>query len=273
MTTGPATTVAHLIYERRPAGLTLGALAPDLRALHPGMPPLIHENRRLNGSRALIDHPIGRIVLDLSEIAGPGGRPATCLTIALGHRPGVRADPPDDADHDGSCRQLAARIAVRHPPMATHRHHAPDALRPDLIERLLSRLPPLAGPTPTEVELTLARILDPGPAPAPLILANDPGPLADPQLAEAARIRTALFQQDAERPSTALRLAAHTINATMIVIAMPVGMAAMTYTMLRGENLTASARMMALLAWPSAPAMRACCRSPNCPPGPSWCES
>jgi hypothetical protein len=245
MTTGPATTVAHLIYERRPAGLTLGALASDLRVLHPDMPPLIHEHRRLNGSRALIDHPMGRIVLDLSETIGPG-RPRACLTVAIGQRPGPRSDLAPRPDLDHSSRVLVERIASRHRPLATHWHFTSEALRPPLIELLLARLPNALA-VEDAAEATLAQVLDPQPAPAALIPANDPGPLADPQVDEAARIRTALFQPDPDRPTTALRLAAHTINATMIVIAMPVGMAAMTYTMLRGENLTASARMLALL--------------------------
>ena len=43
-------------------------------------------------------------------------------------------------------------------------------------------------------------------------------------------------------------LATHALNCTLLVVYMPVGAAMMTYSMLRGENFSASARAMALTA-------------------------
>ncbi len=47
--------------------------------------------------------------------------------------------------------------------------------------------------------------------------------------------------------SVPLRLACHAINATVMVLVLPVGAAMMIYALLRGENLNASARMLALM--------------------------
>jgi hypothetical protein len=67
---------------------------------------------------------------------------------------------------------------------------------------------------------------------------------------DAARIRAALYppEEDVvdERPSTQMRLAIHAMNATMIVALLPVGAAVMTYSILRGEDLRLSGRMLAL---------------------------
>ena len=46
--------------------------------------------------------------------------------------------------------------------------------------------------------------------------------------------------------STQMRLAAHCMNATLILVWAPLGAAVMTYTVLKGENMRLSARMMAV---------------------------
>lgn len=58
---------------------------------------------------------------------------------------------------------------------------------------------------------------------------------------ELARVRTALYPAPTPLPphlvSPQLRLAAHTMNATLIMVALPVGAAMLTYSVLRGENM------------------------------------
>jgi len=58
---------------------------------------------------------------------------------------------------------------------------------------------------------------------------------------ELTRIRTALYPEETPPPphlvSPQLRLAAHTMNATLIMVALPVGAAMLTYSVLRGENM------------------------------------
>lgn len=73
-----------------------------------------------------------------------------------------------------------------------------------------------------------------------------PHPLGE----ETRALRAALCKVDAreaDKLSTPLRLACHAINATLIVIALPVGALMMAYSILRGEDLNTSARMLAII--------------------------
>ncbi|HSF63721.1 MAG TPA: hypothetical protein VLA78_05005 [Paracoccaceae bacterium] len=90
------------------------------------------------------------------------------------------------------------------------------------------------------------------------VLADMPAPRAAPDttpgggsVQELARLRSALYPPEddtraAEQPSPQLRLAAHAMDATLIVVAPPVGAALMTYGLLRGSNLVRSGRAMAV---------------------------
>lgn len=65
------------------------------------------------------------------------------------------------------------------------------------------------------------------------------------------RVRDALYAlpEGAEveaPPTTQIRLAAHAVNATLIVVYLPLGAALMTYSLLRGEDMRMSAQAVAL---------------------------
>lgn len=81
--------------------------------------------------------------------------------------------------------------------------------------------------------------------------ANDRPDLPQAKSAELERLRTALSTApeaaDEGAPySTQMRLAAHCLNATLILVYAPLGAAVMTYSVLRGENMQLSSRMMAV---------------------------
>ncbi len=82
-------------------------------------------------------------------------------------------------------------------------------------------------------------------------IANDTPHVPHPMLKEMKMLREALYAEEAaprtQGLSVQLRLACHAINATLIVIALPVGAAMMTYSVLRGENINTSARMLAII--------------------------
>lgn len=93
------------------------------------------------------------------------------------------------------------------------------------------------------------------PSAAAMDAANDKPDLPLPKSAELARLREALYPvgpeaevQAVEKPvySTQMRLAAHAMNATLIVVYAPLGAAVMTYSILRGEDMRLSGRVMAL---------------------------
>lgn len=86
--------------------------------------------------------------------------------------------------------------------------------------------------------------------------ANDKPDLPLPKSAELARLRDALYPAEPEaevaaldKPahSTQMRLAAHAMNATLIVVYAPLGAAVMTYSLLRGEDMRLSGRVMAIV--------------------------
>jgi hypothetical protein len=117
---------------------------------------------------------------------------------------------------------------------------APLSVRPP---RARLQLPPIPRPVPVAAAA-------PAPAAPAEIVANDRPLLPQPQDVDAARIRAALYPPEDEavddRPSTQMRLAIHAMNATMIVALLPVGAAVMTYSILRGEDLRLSGRMLAI---------------------------
>ena len=80
--------------------------------------------------------------------------------------------------------------------------------------------------------------------------ANDLPDLPRARQQEIARVRAALYMVDPlaalPPPSTQMRLAAHAMNATLIVVWAPLGAAVMTYVLLKGEDMKLSSRMMVL---------------------------
>ncbi|MCF1709665.1 hypothetical protein L0V05_12660 [Tabrizicola sp. J26] len=85
------------------------------------------------------------------------------------------------------------------------------------------------------------------------VAANDRPDLPLPMIDELARLRAALYPEEpvttaeeTARPTTAMRLAVHAMNATLITVYAPVGAAVMTYSILKGEDMRLSGRMMAL---------------------------
>ena len=77
--------------------------------------------------------------------------------------------------------------------------------------------------------------------------ANDRPPTLHPQLDKVRRIRAALYAPTPHGTPVILRLAANAMNATLVAIATPVGAARVTCSLLRGEGLQASARLMAIV--------------------------
>jgi hypothetical protein len=65
---------------------------------------------------------------------------------------------------------------------------------------------------------------------------------------ETEQIRAALYPEDTQTPqqTVRMRLAASTMDITLMVVFLPAGAAMMTYGLMRGGNVTSSARMLAL---------------------------
>ena len=132
-------------------------------------------------------------------------------------------------------------------------------------DRVLRAFPEMAGSTPVsfaekasalktaraereqaEVKRAARKRRDAKPVPP---AANSVPSLPLPQTTELSRVRAALYaqpEQSVEPSRTRMRLAAHTMDATMILVFLPVGAAMLTYSVLKGGNVNASARMMAI---------------------------
>jgi hypothetical protein len=78
--------------------------------------------------------------------------------------------------------------------------------------------------------------------------ANDRPDLPSPRERELARVRHALYPKRgrAQPCSTQMRLAVHCMNATLILVWAPMGVAVMAHSMLRGEDIRLSSRVMAV---------------------------
>jgi len=130
----------------------------------------------------------------------------------------------------------------------------------DMVDHLIATLPSLrmAAPDPSAVadRIMARRVVKragqratPRPAAYPAV-ANDRlafVPLNEPMLDD---LRDALYgQADVDTPprhTAPMRLAVHAMNATLIAVWAPLGAAAMTYSILKGEDMRLSARLMLL---------------------------
>ncbi len=228
------------------------------------------------------DMPDCRILLAWAEVGVR--RPGGCLTVSVGPSPMDQAAP-SRIEHDVLCSRLVERILMRFEPSAVLWCQVPGAVDSEVVDDLADTMPEISAPLPpvdsildslTKTDLQIATrnsearrirslaplprattpqtVAPPQPAKAaqpdkPQAVANDRPHLPKPRNAELARIRTALYPPetaDAPAYSTQMRLAAHCMNATLIVVWAPLGAAVMTYALLRGENMQMSGRLMAV---------------------------
>ena len=191
-----------------------------------------------------------RIVLAWSEDM-INGAPA-CLLVSVGPVPSAQ-DTVDDPAHDALCHRLVDRIQNCYAPDAVLWRHLPLPITADLVDVLTDALPSIndilpAKPKPAPAQLPeLAAAVRMKVRFAP-IQANDAPPLPRPAATELHRVRTALYPpaHACHSETVQMRLAAQAINATLIVVWMPLGVAAMTYSLMSGKDIGFSARMVAM---------------------------
>ncbi|QYK42657.1 MAG: hypothetical protein KF887_05990 [Paracoccaceae bacterium] len=198
---------------------------------------------------AMFDLPTGRIALGWDDRPANGN--LACLLVSVAPRPDV-ATCASPVGHEEMCAQLVRRLHERHPALAIRWLQAAEAPRADLPDALPDGLPPSpgdrAGPEPDVLVDPLPRAAS---AQGGAEAANDRPALPATRSAELARLREALYPANPEelvpaRMNAKLRLAAHAMNATLILVWAPLGAAAMTYAILRGEDMRFSARLVVL---------------------------
>lgn len=219
----------------------------------------------------------------LSYTGDGNGNPAS-LMISVGPGIGGLADPADRRRHDELCHLIAARLKARFSPGRMLWHQVTGPVTPDLIDDLFDRLPDFdvtQKPAATQVRSEAAKVLGAFPESEDLKTvsfaekaraikaakteharatrlaksAQAPDPAnSQPDIRrsinpEMARLRAALYPDPtpgAAQQNVKLRLAASTMDMTLMVVFLPAGAAMLTYSLLKGGNVNASARMMAL---------------------------
>ena len=220
-----------------------------------------------------------RILLAWAEVGRH--RPGGCLTVSVGPSPSELAVH-SRIEHDVLCSRLVERILMRFEPSAVLWCQIKGPVDAEVVDDLAEAVPDMSAPLPpvdsildslTKTDLRIAhhitesrriRTMSPHfPAPAAdttapaarapaahAPTANDQPDLPRPRNAELERVRMALYPPEPQGAipvhSTQMRLAAHCLNATLIVVWAPLGAAVMTYALLRGENMQMSARLMAV---------------------------
>ncbi|MEO6298825.1 MAG: hypothetical protein ABIV25_08655 [Paracoccaceae bacterium] len=228
------------------------------------------------------DMPETRILLAWTELEATGLQ--GCLTVSVGPGPSS-AIQTGDAEHESLCSRLVERIQHRFVPAAVIWRQVEGSIDAELVDGLIDILPDINTILPSidgivesisktdlsksshpetvqqaEVaelqSLPLPKITAAKPTanirPLPDILmpANDVPDLPQIRSEELDRLRKALYPSVAANSipshSTQMRLAAHCLNATLILVWSPLGAAVMTYSILKGEDIRFSSRMMAV---------------------------
>jgi hypothetical protein len=261
------TTIGQLVYDTEPA-VDFPRLVADLEVALAGSEG---GKRRLtfHGDRiAFIDAGSSRVTVAFATDLDEKGGAAVLVTV--GYAPIMDGDLRLARRRSVLARLIAERVAERFPPADTVWTETEDEATPDLVSRLIERL---TADRQSLLETRNARAREKRASPRHFVEPDDlPRMVARIDAALAARRagrpgRAALagggtVQLDisdlaaldrateaanrAGTPSAPMRLAAHMIDATLMVVALPVGAAMMIYSLSRGANLNTSARAMAL---------------------------
>lgn len=252
------TMVGHLLYPEKPS-LNFPRLVAELDAALAGAGAEEWTTTMARDDLAVIDAGTSRIAVAVSQNLDTRG--ATAITVAVGVGP-------EDAENEGLARKqavlarlIADRVAARTPPAETIWSESDEVATPEFLDR---RAESLAARRQAGEELRSRQAETRRIRPRRFVDLEDlPRLVARVEATLDAR-RTkwdgsegsdlppvdlsGLVDVEAEpkRVSPALRLAAHLIDATVMVLLLPVGAAIMIYSLTRGADLNTSARVMTL---------------------------
>ncbi|EYD77071.1 hypothetical protein Rumeso_01330 [Rubellimicrobium mesophilum DSM 19309] len=247
------TTVGQLLYPTRPS-LDFERLVAELDSALAGAGAGERRTTLERDGLAVIDAGASRISVAMAENLDTAG--AAAITVTVGFGPGDQGDARLARRQAVLARLIADRLAARSTPAETIWTESHEIATPEFLERSiealaarreaerehrppprhfvdLDDLPRLVAKVDATLDARRAGWVESVGVPAGLDL-----PEVDLSGLDARRTESA--------PSAALRLAAHLIDATLMVVLLPVGAAMMIYSLSRGANLTTSARAMAL---------------------------
>ena len=246
--------IAELVFLDEPP-INFARLVADLDSV---LTRLHAKNRQLTWDCediAIFDMPGTRIALAYND--SPRATVAATLTLSVGPSvvPAVqRGTAPVGAQHDTLCSKLVERVQARLKPDAISWHETDAIVTVEVIDSL-STPTPLArprraanhpiytAPDISGVDANYAR----GHNPAYARPQRPPPRHHDRDLS---RVRAALYPEHdkimAAKPTPQMRLAAHTMNATLIMVSMPLGVAVLGYGLIAGDNMRLTSRLMVL---------------------------
>lgn len=273
-------TIAQFVFDRDPA-LNLSVLVRELDAAlgrsGAGMRSVTWDCDDL----VFLDLDGVRFTLSYSGDTVPG-LPAS-LMLSVGPGPGHHHSPQDRRRYEDLCHLIADRLRERFAPRETLWHQVAGPVTADLVDDLFARLPDLSAGTPaaplarrsapaeairafpeTEDDMPVsfvekalairaakaerartAATTKSRPAPQP---ANSQPQVTATKAGDMSRLRAALYPEDDETPpeNVRMRLAASTLDVTLMMVYLPMGAAMLTISLLKGGNVNSSARVMAL---------------------------
>lgn len=207
------------------------------------------------------DQPGSRILLVWTE--HPGHGLSGVLTLSVGPSPmlGKRVMRPD---HEAVARRLAGHLAQRTRAQSVLWQRMACEMSPEWVDLLIEALPDpaeakaTAARSPAKPKTTAAptlRLMSQEiqrrlPTLPPAQTTHRPEDRSTPIDADLQRLRAALYEDDAEDappcPSAQMRLAVHAMNATLIMVWLPLGAAALVHGLVRGEDMRLASRLMVL---------------------------
>ena len=240
-------TIAELLFLQSP-NLNFARLVADLDAV---LARFHDRDRQLTWDcedMASFDMPGTRIVLATAERPRSGVAVSLTLSVGPSHLPPrLNAAPRrrhPAVRHEALCSRLVERVQARLNPDAVFWHECDHPVTAEVIDSLAYAQP--KSSQRADPNHPIFALLDDGNVDAVYARgfqpSNDRPHLPRPRDPELFRLRAALYPNEDENPpphlsSPQMRLAAHTMNATLIMVALPVGAAMLTYSVLRGENM------------------------------------
>lgn len=262
-------TIAELLFLQAPP-MNFARLVGDLDAVL----ARVHQTDRCLTwdceDIASFDMPGSRIVLATSENPRPGVAASLTISVGPSHLPAPDDDDSKMSRHAEFCSKLVERVQPRLRADAVFWHECEGPVGTETIDLLAYSAPAAASPetrhhpifdrlddqnidavyargfgpcgSKADPDFTAAHAApDAESATTAHAASNDQPHIPRERNLELARVRTALYPGETPPPphlvSPQLRLAAHTMNATLIMVALPVGAAMLTYSVLRGENM------------------------------------
>ena len=246
--------IAELTFIEAPP-INFARLVADLDSV---LARLHTKNRQLTWDCedvAIFDMPGTRIALAYND--SPRAAVAATLTLSVGPSQVAAlagGDAPIPAQHGVLCSKLVERVQARLKPDAIVWHETDAVVTVEVIDSL-STPTPLARPRPA--------------ADHPIYTAPDisgvdesyarghQGSYMRPQRPplrhhdrDLTRLRAALYppvdKTQVPKTSNQMRLAAHAMNASLITVSLPLGVAVLGYGLIKGDNMRLTARMMVL---------------------------